>query len=75
MESFIRKLAKTPEDYNQLLKQMFRRLNSIKNTILDLCLVRKNSTVLNQIKLKKKKLFKNLFEFFFFHYIKFYKIY
>jgi len=56
MESFIRKLAKTPEDYNQLLKQMFRRLNSIKNTILDLCLVRKNSTVLNQIKLKKKKI-------------------
>ena len=57
MESFIRKLAKTPEDYNQLLKQMFRRLNSIKNTILDLCLVRKNSTVLNQIKLKTKKIF------------------
>jgi len=56
MESFIRKLAKTPEDYNQLLKQMFRRLNSIKNTILDLCLVRKNSTVLNKIKIKKKKI-------------------
>ncbi|ORX43758.1 hypothetical protein BCR36DRAFT_373659 [Piromyces finnis] len=42
MESFIRKISKNPDNYNQLLKQMFIRLNNIKDEILDFCLQRKN---------------------------------
>jgi len=43
MDSYIRKISETPDDYNKLLKQMFIRLNSIKDEILEFCLERKNS--------------------------------
>jgi len=47
MDSYIRKISETPDDYNKLLKQMFIRLNSIKDEILEFCLERKNK--LNKI--------------------------
>jgi len=43
MDSFLRKISKTANDYNKLLKQMFIRLNNIKDDILEFCLGRKNS--------------------------------